>query len=111
MVSCAAYKVDVQQGNVLTKETMENLKVGMSNRQVAALLGTPLVQDPFRNNRWDFVYSMTKGNTNEQQYSYVSLFFLDKKLSEIKVHKEPVAEDELITPGLGLETRFLQFGN
>ena len=110
LIGCSAYKVDIQQGNVLTKETMSNLKLGMSERQVIALLGTPLVTDPFRENRWDFVYSMTEGNTNEQQYSYVSLLFIEKKLSEIKVHKEPIPEDELKKPGLGLETRFLQIG-
>ncbi|MDH5327782.1 MAG: outer membrane protein assembly factor BamE [Gammaproteobacteria bacterium] len=104
--ACTAHRVDVQQGNVLTKETMDKVKIGMSERQIKALLGTPLITDPFRKNRWDFVYRMKHGETQEVQYSYVTLFFSDAKLSEIKVHQEPLAEKDLKTPGLGTRSLF-----
>ena len=104
ITACSAHRVDIQQGNVLTKETMDKIKVGMNQRQIRALAGTPLVTDPFRKNRWDFVYSMKQGETQELQYSYVSLIFTDDKVSEIKIHKEPIAEKDLKTPGLGLRS-------
>lgn len=59
---CALYKVDVAQGNLITAEMKQNLKVGMTQRQVRFLLGSPMVQDAFHPERWDYVYLMRKGN-------------------------------------------------
>jgi outer membrane protein assembly factor BamE len=49
------YTPDVQQGNILTKETDGKLKPGMTKRQVLVLLGTPSVSNPFDHDRWDYV--------------------------------------------------------
>lgn len=54
--ACAPYKMDIRQGNLVTPEMREKLKVGMTRAQVRMLLGTPLVEDPFHANRWDYVY-------------------------------------------------------
>lgn len=51
------YKPDVQQGNLLEKKNVEELKPGMTKRQVLALLGSPSVQSPFTQDRWDYVAS------------------------------------------------------
>lgn len=51
------YKPDVQQGNLLEKKNVEELKPGMTKRQVLALLGSPSVQSPFAQDRWDYVAS------------------------------------------------------
>lgn len=51
------YKVNVQQGNILEREQAEELREGMSKRQVSLILGTPAVQDPFHQDRWDYVTS------------------------------------------------------
>ena len=51
------YKPDVQQGNLLEKKNVEELKPGMTKRQVIALMGSPSVQNPFAQNRWDYVAS------------------------------------------------------
>jgi outer membrane protein assembly factor BamE len=50
------YKIDIQQGNVITQEMVSKLKPGMTRSQVTFILGTPLVSDPFRPERWDYVY-------------------------------------------------------
>lgn len=55
------YKLDIPQGNVITQEMVDKLKPGMTRSQVRFVLGTPLVVDPFRSNRWDFVYALQKG--------------------------------------------------
>ncbi len=48
------YRIDVEQGNILTQEAVDQLKPGMSRRQVRFILGTPLIEDPFNQNRWDY---------------------------------------------------------
>jgi outer membrane protein assembly factor BamE len=100
-----AHKIDVQQGNVLTKEMLDQLAVGMSARQVISLAGAPLVVDPFHNNRWDYVYHMQMGNSGENQYSYVTLFFNGQHLKEIEVHAQPLKEDDINAPELVKEGR------
>lgn len=56
------YRIDVEQGNVLDKDKVEQLQVGMTQKQVAYLLGTPVIRDTFDQNRWDYYYSMRKGD-------------------------------------------------
>lgn len=55
------YKMDIQQGNVVTQDMIAKLKPGMTPSQVRFALGSPLVVDPFRTNRWDYVYRLEKG--------------------------------------------------
>lgn len=56
MAGCRlVYTPDVQQGNILTKENVAELKPGMTKRQVLLLLGTPSVNSPFQHDRWDYV--------------------------------------------------------
>ncbi|HUL42597.1 MAG TPA: outer membrane protein assembly factor BamE [Burkholderiales bacterium] len=54
------YKIDVQQGNVVTDEMLSKIKPGMTKAQVRYALGTPLIVDPFHADRWDYVYRMSK---------------------------------------------------
>ena len=55
------YHLDVQQGNVVTSKMMLQLKPGMSKSQVRYVMGTPLLQDSFHQDRWDYLYQMNKG--------------------------------------------------
>ncbi|MFK7974564.1 MAG: outer membrane protein assembly factor BamE [Halioglobus sp.] len=55
------YKIDVEQGNIITQEIVDQLKPGMSRRQVRFILGTPLVEDTFNEERWDYVYVKRNG--------------------------------------------------
>lgn len=54
------YTPDVQQGNLLTKDKVDQLKPGMTKRQVLVLLGTPSVSTPFDQSRWDYVSTHQK---------------------------------------------------
>ena len=49
------YKMDIQQGNLLTQEQVSRLKPGMSKEEVRLILGTPLLTDIFHADRWDYV--------------------------------------------------------
>ena len=55
------YKQPIFQGNLLEKTNVDQLKVGMDRKQVYTLLGTPSVEDPFHQNRWDYIYNYVPG--------------------------------------------------
>lgn len=61
ITACAAYRMDIQQGNVLAPQQVAQVKPGMTKRQVTFALGTPAIADPFREDRWDYVYSQKSG--------------------------------------------------
>ncbi|MBX3666172.1 MAG: outer membrane protein assembly factor BamE [Burkholderiales bacterium] len=62
------YKIDIQQGNYVTQDMVAKLKPGMTRSQVRFALGTPLIVDPFRTDRWDYVYMLHRqGNLVEQR--------------------------------------------
>lgn len=62
------YKMDIRQGNYITPEMREKLKLGMAKSQVRYLMGTPMIADAFHGNRWDYVYRLEhQGKIVEQQ--------------------------------------------
>lgn len=70
LASCGLkpYKMDIHQGNFITADMRAQLKLGMSKTQVRYVLGTPMVNDPFHDNRWDYVYRLEhRGKVTEQQ--------------------------------------------
>ncbi len=93
--ACSVHRIDVQQGNVITQEMLEKLKIGMEKQQVSRLLGTPLIKDPFRKGRWDYVYKFVAGDTGEKQSSHITLFFDGDNLTKIDVLKAPPAEADV----------------
>jgi outer membrane protein assembly factor BamE len=71
------YKIDIQQGNVLTQDMVAQLRPGLSRDQVRFILGTPVLTDMFHGNRWDYVYRLQKGSTGEVELRQFSTFFDD----------------------------------
>jgi len=69
------YKIDIQQGNVLTQEMVAQLKPGLTKDQVRFVLGTPVLMDMFHANRWDYVYRYQKGSNGEVEMRQFSTFF------------------------------------
>lgn len=77
------YKIDVQQGNVVNEEMVEKLKPGMTKSQVLFIMGSPLIVDTFRDNRWDYVYVMReRGDLIE--HKRLTIFFSGDKLINIE---------------------------
>lgn len=72
------YKIDIQQGNVISQARLNQVQPGMTKRQVQFLMGTPLVQDPFHRNRWDYVYTMQRGHGKRKETRLTMLFKQDK---------------------------------
>ena len=73
------YKIDVQQGNVVTQDMVDQLRPGMTQRQVRFIMGTPLIQDTFHPERWDYLYSLKSGRSDRVQ-ERISLNFDDNRL-------------------------------
>jgi outer membrane protein assembly factor BamE len=72
------YKLDIPQGNAITADQVEKLKLGMTRAQVRFLLGTPMLADAFHPNRWDYQYYETKGGKPEYNKRYYVLFDGDR---------------------------------
>jgi len=78
-----AHKIDIQQGNYVTQDMVSKLKPGMTRSQVRFALGTPLIVDPFRTDRWDYFYMMYKGGELKEQ-RVVTVVFRGDALDRIE---------------------------
>jgi outer membrane protein assembly factor BamE len=68
------YRIEIVQGNAVTKEQLAQVKTGMTRSQVRDVLGSPLVTDPFHANRWDYVFTIRRPGTEPQHRSVVVNF-------------------------------------
>lgn len=77
------YKQDIQQGNVLDSDDVAELSTGMTKRQVQVLLGTPSVNSPFHNDRWDYMntYARRGGKPKKR---VLTLYFENDALASIE---------------------------
>ena len=73
------YSMDIHQGNIVTQEMVDQLKPGMNKRQVTFIMGTPLIQDPFHDERCDYLYANEPGGKSRMQ-KRISLVFKDDEL-------------------------------
>ena len=84
------YKQNIQQGNALEQEELDELYIGMNQRQVLFVLGTPSIKDPFQPDRWDYVQTFSRRGSDMMQRT-VTLRFEDGLLSEIVGQSDPFA--------------------
>lgn len=77
------HKIDIQQGNFVKQEDVAKLKPGMSRSEVKAILGTPLLADPFHANRWDYLHRFRKGGTLIEERR-VTVIFEDDRLARLE---------------------------
>ena len=82
------HKIDVQQGNAVEVEKVEQLAVGMTKEQVEFLLGSPMLTDIFHPERWDYIYYLIPGY-GEKERRHVSIIFNGNKI--IKIVKSEMA--------------------
>lgn len=72
------YRFEVVQGNVVTKEQLERVRIGMPRRQVRELLGSPMLTDIFHADRWDYVFTIRRQGAEPQRRSIVLGFEGDR---------------------------------
>lgn len=84
-LAACAYKPDIQQGNMVTQDKLAQLKIGMDKRQVLFIMGSPMLTDPFHQNRWDYYYSLTPGRKDTVRHG-ATLYFDGERLGRIETH-------------------------
>ena len=77
------YQANLSQGNLLKQEDLDQVEVGMTRNQVRFLLGTPMIDDPFHQDRWDYVYFLRVGRNDATFKRWVSIHFQEDKVREI----------------------------
>ena len=83
-----SYRIDVQQGNIISQSDINRIRPGMSKKQVAFILGTPLIRDAFHQDRWDYVYTLNHGRRKAVN-KRVSIAFSNDKVVDIQGDLKP----------------------
>lgn len=86
------YRIEVVQGNVLTREQVEQVRLGMTRGEVRDVLGSPMVEDIFHADRWDYVFTIRRPGATPQQRNVVVRFQGDR-LSRIDAPELPSERD------------------
>lgn len=98
LVSCSTilnnlpgvYTLEIQQGNIIDQAMIDQLRPGMNKRQVLYIMGSPMLDDVFHKNRWDYLYSNQPSGEDRVQ-KQVSLFFENDQIVGIQGDFRPSA--------------------
>lgn len=82
------YKIPISQGNIITQDMIDQLEPDMTPRQVIYVMGSPLVRDPYNQDRWDYVFNYQPGG-GERGQERVTLYFEDERLTRLEGDFEP----------------------
>ena len=88
------YRLDINQGNYISQDMVDKLKVGQSKTQVRTLLGTPLITSVFRDNRWDYVYWFERGGRLREHRQF-TVYFKEDALARWEGDEMPQSAQEL----------------
>lgn len=83
------YKVEIQQGNVVTRDQVALVKPGMVREQVREILGSPMLTDVFHEQRWDYLYAVGRGSGSPEQRFSVAIFFDGDKVQRVAAPELP----------------------
>lgn len=114
LTGCAAipfprvYRMDIQQGNVVTQEMVDQLRPGMNPRQVRFIMGSPLITDTFHPDRWDYLYSYQAAGSIRQQERITLVFNDDKQLVGLSGDFMPGVSRDQQMIGTGQETTIVE---
>lgn len=86
------YRISIPQGNYVTKEMLAQVKPGMTPEQVRFALGTPLVQDVFHPNRWDYVFRFQRASGRADQ-RHATVYFDNGKVVRVEETGLPERDD------------------
>lgn len=86
------HKIAIQQGNIITQEMVNQLKPGMTKRQVEFVLGTPLIVDTLNNDQWNYIYTLRVASGRVVQKN-LNVLFVDGQVSELTGDFKPNDEE------------------
>ena len=82
------YRANISQGNLIKQEDLDQVEIGMTRNQVRFLLGTPMIDDPFHVDRWDYIYYLRVGREDAGFKRWVTVLFEDSEVIEIRKEQE-----------------------
>jgi len=88
LASGCVYQAALSQGNLLDQEDIDQVTAGMTRGQVRFLLGTPMIDDPFHSDRWDYIYFLRIGRDKAILKRWVSVHFEGENVSSITSDQE-----------------------
>lgn len=97
------YKIDIVQGNVVTREQVAYLRPGMPRNVAQDVLGTPLLTSVFHADRWDYVFTLQRQGS-EPQARRVTVFFANNVISRIEADELPSETEFVSTLRSGVRT-------
>ena len=88
-IACAVlagcvYRLDIQQGNLLEEDAIDQVTAGMSRSAVQFLLGTPMVADAFHQDRWDYAYYLRRGRSRDLDKRWVIVHFENDRVARVE---------------------------
>ena len=89
------YRIDIVQGNAVTKEQLALIKPGVTRLQVRDVLGTPLLADPFHADRWDYLFTLRRPGAELQRRSVV-VFFDGDRVKSVEAPNDLPTEREFV---------------
>ena len=106
LVSCSTilnnlpgvYTLEIQQGNIIGQAMIDQLRPGMNKRQVLYIMGSPMLDDVFHKNRWNYLYSDQRQGEDRVQ-KQISLFFENDQIVGIQGDFRPSATPVIKTSG------------
>ena len=89
LMICTAcvYRSDIQQGNLLDDEVIDQVELGMTRSQVQFLLGTPMIADSFHQDRWDYTYYFRRGRSRNIEQRWFIVYFEDDEV--VRINRDP----------------------
>jgi outer membrane protein assembly factor BamE len=84
LLSCSLHRIDIQQGNLVTQEMLDQLELKMPAHKVKFIMGTPLIMDTFHQNRWDYIYIIQPAYKKPQQRHLTLVFDNNQLLKKIE---------------------------
>ena len=91
------YRQPIYQGNLLEKSAVDQLQPGMGKQQVAALLGSPSIADPFHHDRWDYTTTQRTGRVGKTEIKNLTLHFENESLTKWEGEYFPEQDEQLAT--------------
>jgi outer membrane protein assembly factor BamE len=91
------FRIEIQQGNYISREAMAQVKPGMTKEQVRSILGTPLLNDIFHADRWDYVFTRSAVNRTDVETRRATLLFKGDVLTSIDADLMPAESAKIVS--------------
>ena len=88
LLGACIYRIDIQQGNLLEEDLVEQVEVGMTRSQVQFLLGSPMIADSFHEDRWDYTYFLKQGRSRDVERRWLVVYFEGDRVVELDLDAE-----------------------